>query len=120
CRVLLCSRGGADLEAACAQANGVAVAADLTTQEGVAAAVAAGPVDILVNNLGGSGARRFQDSDDDDLGTILDKNLWPAFRLSRALVPGMRARGGGCIVMIGWIWGREGGGVPADNLGKAG
>jgi 3-oxoacyl-[acyl-carrier protein] reductase len=119
CRVLLCSRGGAELDAACAEAGGTAIAADLTTPEGVAAAAAAGPVDILVNNLGGSGARRFQDSDDDDVRAILDKNLWPAFRLSRALVPGMRARGGGCIVMIASIWGREGGGGPAYNLAKA-
>src|SRR6185436_2857594 len=86
CKVVLCSRGGADLDAAAAEAGGTALAADLTTEEGVARA-AAFPADILVNNLGGSGARRFQDSSDEDLRQILDRNLWPAFRLSQALVP---------------------------------
>jgi 3-oxoacyl-[acyl-carrier protein] reductase len=117
--VTLVSRGGPELEQAAAEAGGIALAADLTTTEGVARA-AAEPVDILVNNLGGSGARKFQDTSDEDLAGILDRNLWPAFRLSRALVPGMRARGGGAIVMIASIWGREGGGGPTYNIAKAG
>jgi 3-oxoacyl-[acyl-carrier protein] reductase len=119
CRVTLVSRGGPDLEAAATEAGGTALAADLTTPDGIARA-AAEPVDILVNNLGGSGARKFQDTSDEDLSQILDRNLWPAFRMSRALVPGMRARGGGVIVMIASIWGREAGGGPTYNIAKAG
>jgi 3-oxoacyl-[acyl-carrier protein] reductase len=121
CRVICCSRGGADLDAVVTETGGVAVAADLTTEAGVSEAVAkGGDADILVNNLGGSGARRFQDSSDEDLRQILDRNLWPAFRLSRALAPGMKTRGGGSIVMIASIWGREGGGGPAYNVAKSG
>jgi 3-oxoacyl-[acyl-carrier protein] reductase len=119
CRLVCCSRGGPDLDTVVAETGGAGVAADLTTEEGIARAVET-PADILVNNLGGSGARRFQDASDEDLRDILDRNLWPAFRLSRALAPGMKARGGGAIVMIASIWGREVGGGPAYNIAKAG
>jgi 3-oxoacyl-[acyl-carrier protein] reductase len=130
CRVALCSRGGADLDDALAAARAlggdgaVALAGDLTTRAGAeaiaAGAVAAlGGVDILVNNVGGSGARRLADADEADLSSVLERNLWPAFRLSRALTPQMRARGGGSIVMITSIWGRESGGSPSYNVAKA-
>jgi 3-oxoacyl-[acyl-carrier protein] reductase len=125
-RVALSSRGGPDLDAAvteaCARTAGcVGVAGDVTTAAG-AAAVAAGAVeklggvDILVNNVGGSAARTFDACDDADLESILGKNLWPAFRLSRALLPQMKS---GVIIMITSIWGREGGGGPSYNVAKA-
>ncbi len=126
-RVAFSSRGGPDLDAAIAAAGSgaVAVTGDLSTAEGAEkisrdALAALGGVDILVNNVGGSGARRFfPDSDEDDLQSTLDKNLWPAFRLSRALIPSMQSRGGGAIVMITSIWGRESGGGPSYNVAKA-
>jgi 3-oxoacyl-[acyl-carrier protein] reductase len=127
CRVALSSRGGADLDAAVREAGerAVGVTGDLSTAEGCdriarAAASALGGVDVLVNNVGGSGARTFDEADDDDLRKTLERNLWPAFRVSRALVPQMRARGGGSIVMIASIWGREAGGAPGYNVAKAG
>jgi 3-oxoacyl-[acyl-carrier protein] reductase len=100
------------------------VVADVTTPEGVAAVVDAtvrrwGGVDLLVNNVGGSGARDFDAMDDADLRAALDRNVWPGFRVSRACVPHMRARGGGAILFIASIWGREAGGAPAYNLAKA-
>jgi 3-oxoacyl-[acyl-carrier protein] reductase len=128
-RVALCSRGGAALEAAvaavrerCGEARGIV--ADVMTPAGAQAvadeAVAAfGGVDILINNVGRSGARTFADADDADLAATLEANLWPAFRISRALVPQMKARGGGVILMIASIWGREGGGAPSYNVAKA-
>ncbi|HUS63958.1 MAG TPA: SDR family oxidoreductase [Kofleriaceae bacterium] len=128
-RVALCARGPDALEAAAADvraAGGEALAltADVTTEAGVAAvsdgALAAfGGVDILVNNVGGSGARTFDATDDADLRAILDRNLWPAFRLSRALVPQMKARRDGVILMITSVWGREAGGGPSYNVAKA-
>ena len=126
CRVALCSRGGADLDAAVAAAGAgaIGVAGDVTTAAGIDAIArgatdAFGGVDILVNNVGGSGARHFDGADDADLASALDRNLWPAFRMSRALLPAMKARGGGSIVMIASIWGREGGGAPSYNVAKA-
>src|SRR5204862_7526829 len=41
-------------------------------------------------------------------------------RISRAALPHLRARGGGVIVMIASVWGRESGGGPSYNVAKAG
>jgi 3-oxoacyl-[acyl-carrier protein] reductase len=133
CRVVLCGRTAATLEEAVAEARRRAQAAggdatgvvcDVTTAAGVAALVdgarsAFGGVDLLVNNVGGSGARDFHDVDDADLAAALDRNLWPAFRCSHAVLPELRARGGGAIVMITSIWGKEAGGAPSYNVAKA-
>ena len=74
------------------------VVCDVTTAAGVAALVdgaraAFGGVDLLVNNVGGSGARDFHDVDDADFAAALDRNLWPAFRvLARGRARAARAR----------------------------
>jgi 3-oxoacyl-[acyl-carrier protein] reductase len=131
-RVVLCARGGADLEAAVreararggAEAAALGVTADVTTAGGVAALVDAavgayGGIDVVVNNVGGSGARGFDGTDEVDLQAVLDRNLFPALRVSRAALPHLRARGGGVIVMIASIYGREAGGGPSYNVAKA-
>jgi len=126
--VLLCARGADDLDAAVRAMPGpgraVSVAADVTSAEGAAAVVATaveqlGGLDIVVNNVGGSGAKAFDDMDADDLQTVLGKNLFPALNVSRAALPVLRARGGGVIALIASIWGREGGGGPSYNVAKA-
>lgn len=83
------------------------VAADLATAAGcavVARAVAErlGGVDILVNVLGGSSAPGggFAALDDDEWQRELDRNLMPAVRLDRALLPAMIAQGSGVIVHV--------------------
>ena len=130
CRVVLCARGAADLDSAVAEVrarpDGTAtgVVADVTTPEGVAAvmdaAIAAyGGVDVVVNNVGGSGARDLASADEADLLAVLERNLFPALRVSRAALPSMRARGGGVIVIIASIYGREAGGGPSYNVAKA-
>jgi 3-oxoacyl-[acyl-carrier protein] reductase len=123
-RVAYVSRGGAELDAAVAEAGSraLAVVGDVTTSDGVASIAAAalaafGSVDILVNNVGGSGARTFDAADEADLQLALDRNLWPAFRMSKALLPSMNV--GGAILHITSIWGREGGGGPTYNAAKA-
>ncbi len=97
---------------------------DVTTAEGVEALVggacrALGGVDLLVNNAGGSGARTLADSSEDDFRTVMDRNLWPALRASLRAIPELRRRGGGAIVNVASIWGREGGGGPSYNVAKA-
>jgi len=72
-----------------------------------------------VNNAGGSGAQRLQDSSEEDFRAVFDRNLWPALRASLRVVPELRRRGGGAIVMIASVWGREGGGGPSYNVAKA-
>jgi 3-oxoacyl-[acyl-carrier protein] reductase len=143
-RVAMCARGAADLDGALQEARSVAagvraagaaavddqgpaaiaVAADVATAAGAQALVDAavatyGGVDIVVNNVGGSGARDFAGTDEADLQALLDRNLFPALRVSRAALPHLRARGGGVIIMIASIYGREAGGGPSYNVAKA-
>jgi 3-oxoacyl-[acyl-carrier protein] reductase len=112
-----------ELEAAGAGPH-LAVPGDLATAEGIEALVggaagALGGVDLLVNNVGGSGARRIADASEEDFRSVMDLNLWPALRASLRALPEMRRRGGGAIVMITSIWGREAGGGPSYNVAKA-
>jgi 3-oxoacyl-[acyl-carrier protein] reductase len=129
-RVVLCARGAEGLAGArrALDAAGpgphLEVAADVTTAEGVEAVAAAaeatfGGIDLLVNNVGGSGARSFDEADEADFRATLDRNFWPALRMSRRVVPSMRTRGGGAIVFISSLWGREAGGAPAYNVAKS-
>ena len=132
-RVVLAARGATALEEAANEVRGIGgrpesamgVVADVTDPAAVAALVAAavgahGGIDIVVNNVGGSGARDLAGADEEDLRAILDRNLFPALRVSRAALPHLRARGGGVIVMIASIYGREAGGGPSYNVAKAG
>ena len=100
------------------------VVADVSTPEGAAAVVdgavsAFGGLDIVVSNVGGSGARTIDDMDAADLQSVLEKNLFPALHVTHAALPALRARGGGVIALIASIWGREGGGSPSYNVAKA-
>ena len=49
----------------------------------------------------------------------IDQTLMPAIRASRLAVPHLRRRGGGVIVFITSIWGRESGGRMTYNAVKA-
>jgi 3-oxoacyl-[acyl-carrier protein] reductase len=126
--VLFCARGAEALDEAVGSAGGPGrargVVADVSTPEGAAAVVdgavsAFGGVDIVVSNVGGSGARTIDDMDAADLQSVLEKNLFAALHVTRAALPAFRARGGGVIALIASIWGREGGGSPSYNVAKA-
>jgi 3-oxoacyl-[acyl-carrier protein] reductase len=126
--VVFCARGAEALETAVAEAGGPgrahAVAADVSTADGAEAVVAAavetfGGLDIVVNNVGGSGARTFDDMDAADLDSVLNRNVVPALLVSRAAVPRLRERGGGVIAIISSVFGRESGGAPSYNIAKA-
>jgi 3-oxoacyl-[acyl-carrier protein] reductase len=121
------ARGAADLEALAAELGGAphaTVVGDVATADGAqaavdAAAAALGGLDVVVCNVGKSFARTSDQMDDADLGRSLDANLWTAARVAQRAVPHLRARGGGAIVMIASIWGREAGGAPGYNAAKA-
>jgi 3-oxoacyl-[acyl-carrier protein] reductase len=126
--VILCARDAGRLEQAVAAAAGPGQArgipADVSTRDGaetvVAGAVEAyGGLDIVVNNVGGSGARTVDDFDQADLDAVLGKNVLPALLVSRAALPHLRARGGGVIGFVTSIFGRESGGAPSYNVTKA-
>lgn len=129
-RVAIGARGAEALEAvrveleAAGPGPHLAISCDLTTAAGVdalidGASAALGGVDVLVNNVGGSGARTLAEADEADFVTALDRNLFPALRASLRVVPELRRRGGGAIVMVTSIYGREAGGGPSYNVAKS-
>lgn len=66
-------------------------------------------VDILVNNAGYMGKLApIWEQTDADWQNVLDVDLSSVFYVSRAVIPGMRARHSGCIVNIASIAGKEG------------
>ena len=121
CRVCLCARGKDALEDAAGEVRrlgveAVAVAADVTTDSGVRTVVDAalagfGRLDVLVNNVGGSTGSSFLETPPEEWQRAIDLNLLPAVRASRLVVPHMQAAGGGAIVNIVSIYGREWGGA---------
>jgi 3-oxoacyl-[acyl-carrier protein] reductase len=132
CRVIVCARGEARLHEAAAElgrAAGAAdrvlpVAADVSTTEGVERVIgegvaAFGGLDILVNNVGVARGTTIVETSDQEWQEAIDQTLFPAIRASRLAVPHMRRRGGGSIVMIASIWGRESGGRMTYNAVKA-
>jgi 3-oxoacyl-[acyl-carrier protein] reductase len=131
CRVMLTARGVETLARAAGDLRAVAGAdaigsycGDLSTEGGVAAAVDAavgqfGGLDILVNNMGLARGGDLLQSTDGDWQEAIDQTLMPAIRVSRLAVPHLRRRGGGVIVFITSIWGRESGGRMTYNAVKA-
>ncbi len=130
-RVCLSARGAEALEATAAalRASGaevVTVTGDVATPEGAAAAVDAavrafGTLDILVNNVGGSGGvGAFDAATAPQWKDVLDRNLMSAVWCGQHAVEAMKARGGGCIVHINSIYGREYGTSAPYTAAKAG
>ena len=84
---------------------------NVTNEEEVQALVAAaehqlGGVDVLINNAGLGGQKRVVDMTDDEWNRVLDITLTGTFRMTRAMLPHMQARGRGTIVnnasVLGW------------------
>jgi 3-oxoacyl-[acyl-carrier protein] reductase len=62
--------------------------------------LAEGPIDILVNNVGASPSRNFLYMSDEDWLSLFELNLMSAVRCTRRLLPAMRERKWGRIVMV--------------------
>jgi 3-oxoacyl-[acyl-carrier protein] reductase len=118
CRVVLCARGEEGLRTAAREledelgAEALAVPLDVTDPGAAerlvgAAAERFGGVDVLVNNAGGNRRKPFADTTEEDWDAIVDVNLRSHVRCCRAAIPHLRARGGGAILFIASIWGRE-------------
>ena len=69
----------------------------------MAAATALGGLDILVNNAGIAIAGQFETLTDEQFDHIMAVNVRSYFRIARAAVPLLRARGGGRIINLGSI-----------------
>ncbi len=123
--VAICARGDERLRATEAElralgGDAIGVVTDMTNADDVArlaetAVERFGRIDVLVNNVGGS------DPADDDAAWLnaFERNLLAAVRACRAVVPEMRKTGGGSIIHIASIYGRESGGAITYNAAKA-
>jgi 3-oxoacyl-[acyl-carrier protein] reductase len=132
CRVTICARGPEQLAEAALEVEALAkrpqmvlaVQADVSTAAGIDLTIARtaetfGGIDILVNNVGRAAGSDLLGTSDAEWQAAFDETLFPAIRASRAAVPFMRQRGGGVILMITSIWGRESGGRMTYNAVKA-
>ena len=132
CHVTLCARSRDGLNAAVQAIAGTAapparlraVEADVSTAAGAQAVIDAavesfGGIDILVNNVGSSKGADLPGTDDETWREAIDQNLFPSIRASRLAVPFMEQRGGGVIIIIASIYGREAGGRMTYNVVKA-
>ncbi|MDA0704437.1 MAG: SDR family oxidoreductase [Proteobacteria bacterium] len=107
CVVTIVARTPGPLETAAAEiraatgATVTAVAADITTDAGRAAALAACPTpDILVNNAGGPPPGNFRDWEREDWLAAVEANMITPILLIKAVVDGMIERGFGRVVNI--------------------
>jgi 3-oxoacyl-[acyl-carrier protein] reductase len=130
-RVVICARGeeallraAEEIRATAGHADLVGVAADVSTEEGVQRVVdhaiaQFGGLDVLVNNVGLARGADLESTTDGDWREAFDQTLFPAIRASKLAVPHMRRRGGGAIVIVSSIFGREAGGRMTYNAVKA-
>lgn len=128
-RVSICGRTRETLENAAGEIQKLGVevftqTADVTNSSDAGAFVNAtrdrfGRIDVLVNNVGGSRRTPTLEISDQEWHDLLDLNAVSAARMSRLVIPTMKAQGGGVIIMISSIFGRESGGHITYNAGKA-
>ncbi len=131
CRLALASRAPAVLAAVAEEVEGLGAEArhwgtDVTDPTQVETLVenvcrAWGGIEVLVNNAGGGYLKAFEAVSDEEWERVVNLNLFSAIRLTRAVLPHMKERGGGQIINIAALSGR----VPrlgqiASNVAKAG
>ena len=103
---IVCARDPGGLEKARAATPGLqAFQCDMTRAADVDALAAnvrelVGTPDVLVNNAGAFVPGQLHDEDESALERMLAANLFSAYRITRALLPGMMARGSGTIVNV--------------------
>ena len=121
-KLILCARGEEELNrtAAALRERGAeveAVAADLSTEDGVDSVVSAGmnrfgPIDILVTNAGGPPSGPFETHDIEAWRSAVRVNLESVIYLTRAVLPRMKERRWGRIVNVTSIAVKQ----PVDGL----
>ncbi len=117
CRLAVCARTEADLEAAARELAGagietLAVPADVSRQEDVAELAERveeemGGADVLVNNAGVARFGRVDELTPDDYDAVFGANVRGTFLCTRAFAPGMVERGDGVIVNMASLAGKN-------------
>jgi NAD(P)-dependent dehydrogenase (short-subunit alcohol dehydrogenase family) len=115
--VVVSARNGAEVQKAAEQldrlgtGNVAAVTADMRSYDDVkkliAAATDLGGLDVLVNNAGVGGFNTVDDISLEQWDAIIGTNLTGVFYACREAVPLMRSRGGGWIINIGSLAGKN-------------
>jgi 3-hydroxy acid dehydrogenase / malonic semialdehyde reductase len=80
---------------------------DVTDPRAVSRAFTGTEADVLVNNAGVGSLKPFLELSPDEWHQMVDVNVNALYHVTRALLPGMVARGAGHVVIIGSISGRS-------------
>jgi len=114
-RVVVTARKAAEVAdiAVGAEPRALVLQLDVTKPEQIAASVAAaearfGRIDVLVNNAGVGYFAAVEESDDSEVRRMFEINFWGLANMTRAVLPGMRARHTGHIVNISSMGGVRG------------
>lgn len=128
-RVSMCARTPESLEQSAVELRAAgheifSIPADVTDQAQAAAWVRStaghwGGIDILVNNAGGAVIGTLAQLSDSAWQESFASNFFAPVALSRMAATEMERRGGGAIINISSIYGREAGGPIAYNAAKA-
>lgn len=129
CHLAIAARGQEALENAAEElralgAQVLAVPVDLTRAEDCKRLVAQTlqrfkRIDVFVQNAGGAVGAGFLDTTDEQWEQAVNLNVMATARLCRLVIPRMRDQGGGSIITISSIYGREAGGRAVYNASKA-
>lgn len=114
--LVLCARRADRLQQLAIELGGARVLAlDVTDRAAVERELAGMEVDIVINNAGlALGVDKLSAGDPADWQRVIDTNVMGVLSVTRALLPGMLARGRGDVLMIGSVAGRQvypGGGI---------